>query len=73
MSVLHLPEELARRPDEAAAQRGLSAEEVAVEAIEAQLTARRRRSFIGIGRSGGGESVAERHREHFADKTAADL
>ena len=75
--VVHLPEELARRLEAAAAERGVSPEQVAVEAIEARLPARRRLSFIGIGHSGGTESVAERHREiireHFADKTASDV
>ena len=37
----------------------------------------RRLSFIGVGASGGSESVAERHREiireHFANKTASDV
>jgi hypothetical protein len=37
----------------------------------------RRLSFIGVGASGGRESVAERHREiireHFARKTARDV
>ena len=74
--VVHLPEDLARRLEAAAAERGLSPEEVAVEAIEAGLFARRRLSFIGIGHSGGTESAAERHREiireQFAGKTAAD-
>ncbi len=55
-----------------------------LEAIEAQLPpeaaerpVRRRLSFIGMGASGGGENVAERHeeiiREHFAHKTAGDV
>ena len=37
--VVHLPEDLARRLEAAAAERGLSPEEVAVEAIEASLSA----------------------------------
>ena len=75
--VVHLPEELARRVEAVAAARHQSPEQVALDAIDAQLPASRRLSFIGIGASGGSESVAERHREiiaeHFADKTASDV
>lgn len=75
--VVRLPEELARRVEAVAAQRHQSPEQVALDAIDAQLPAPRRLSFIGIGASGGAEAVAERHREiiaeHFADKTASDV
>jgi hypothetical protein len=75
--VVHLPEELARRVEAAAAARHQSPEQVALDAIDAQLPASRKLSFIGIGASGGTEAVAERHgeiiAEHFADKTASDV
>jgi hypothetical protein len=76
--VVHVPEELARRLEAVAAQRNLSAEQVAVEAIEAQLPARRSLSFSGVGSSGpDGGDIGRRHREiirdHFADKTAGDV
>ncbi len=53
--VVHLPDDLARRVEAVAAQRHLSPEQVAVEAIEAQLPARRRLGFIGLGHSGRGD------------------
>ncbi|MGH9165735.1 MAG: hypothetical protein ACRDZW_09515 [Acidimicrobiales bacterium] len=76
--VVHLPEALARRVEAVAAARDQSPEQVALDAIEAQLPARRRLSFSGVGSSGpGGGDIARRHREvmaeHFADKTARDV
>jgi hypothetical protein len=50
--VVHLPEELARRVEAVAAARNQNPEQVALEAIEAQLPAPRRFSFIGMGHSG---------------------
>jgi len=80
---VNLSEETARRLEEAAQARGVSPEQLAVEAIEDRVrsrqTPRRVPSFIGIGASGqpAGESIAERHKEirraHFADKTASDV
>jgi hypothetical protein len=73
---VHLSEELARRLEVAAARLGVSPDELAAEVLDAHVPGRRPR-FIGIGHSGGGESVAERHREiireHYADKTASDV
>jgi hypothetical protein len=57
--VVRLPEELARRVEEAAAARGIDPEQLVVEAVEAQLSARRRLSFIGMGHSGRSD-VSER-------------
>lgn len=76
--VVHLPEELARRVEAVAAARQQSPEQVALDAIEAQLPAHRRVSFSAVGSSGpGGGDIARRHREiiteHFADKTARDV
>jgi predicted transcriptional regulator len=79
--VVHLPEELSRRVEAVAAERGVSAEQVAVEAIEERVgtpeAPRRAPNFIGIGSSGAGEAIGRRHREiireHFADKTARDV
>jgi len=79
---MRVPEELARRVSMAvAAERGMTAEQVAVEAIADRLStgarSRQAPSFIGIGASGTTESIARRHREiireHFADKAARDL
>ena len=73
---VHLPEELARRVEALAAARGQRQEQVALEAIEAQLPERRHLSFSGAGSSGQGD-IARRHKEavaeHFAGKTARDL
>ncbi|GAC1388738.1 MAG: hypothetical protein NVSMB4_14880 [Acidimicrobiales bacterium] len=76
--VVHVPEELARRVEAVAAERGTSPEQVAVEAIEAQMPGPRRLSFSGIGSSGpDGGDIGRRHREviseRFADKSARDV
>jgi hypothetical protein len=73
---VHLPDELADRLTAAASARQVSPEQVALEAIEAALPARRRLSFSGIGRSGdgrGGVQADELIAEHFAGKTARDI
>lgn len=78
---VHLNEELTRRVEAVAAERGVSAEQVALEAIEESVgtvpAARQAPSFIGIGASGRREPTGRRHREiireHFADKTARDV
>jgi len=73
---LDLPDELADRLAAVAAARQQSPEQVALEAIEAALPARRRLSFSGIGRSGdgrGGAQADELIAEHFAGKTARDV
>jgi len=73
---LQLPEELARRVEALAAARGQSPEQVALEAIEAQVRPRRQLSFSGVGASGQGD-IAKRHKEvlaeQFAGKTAKDI
>jgi hypothetical protein len=75
-----VPDEIAERLASEAAQRGTSPEDVAAEVLRLHAPARpggHRLSFIGIGRSGSRDSVAERHeeiiRDHFADQTAADV
>jgi putative protein kinase ArgK-like GTPase of G3E family len=71
--VVHLPEELARRVEAVAAERHVTPEQVAVEAIEAQLPARRRLGFIGLGHSGGAgmsERIADLRKELADDKLA---
>lgn len=71
--VVGLPDDLARKVVALAAQRHLSPEQVAVEAIEAQWPARRRLSFIGLGHSGRpdlSEHVAELRHELADDKLA---
>jgi predicted transcriptional regulator len=73
---VHLPDELADRLTAAASARQVSPEQVALEAIEAALPARRGLSFSGIGRSGdgrGGAQADELIAEHFADKTARNI
>jgi predicted transcriptional regulator len=67
---LQLPEELARRVEALAAQRGLSPEQVALEAIQAQVPPRRRLSFSGIGSSGKAD-IARRHKQVIAEALAA--
>lgn len=73
---VHLPEELARRIEEVAAARHQSPEQVALEAIEAQLLPRLRPSFSAIGSSGkarGGAEADELIADHFAGKSARDI
>jgi predicted transcriptional regulator len=76
--IVHLPEELSSRVEALAAARHQSPEQVAVEAIEAQLPARRRLSFSGVGssRPDSGD-IGRRHREiiaeHCGDRTARDV
>jgi hypothetical protein len=73
-------EEIAQRLASEAAERGTSTEDVAAEVLRLHAPWRsggHRLGFIGIGRSGSRDSTAERHeeiiRDHFADKTAADV
>ena len=77
-----LPDDIAERLTERARERHTTAEELAGEAVRSfvgpiEPVGGHRLSFIGVGRSGGRESVAERHdeviREHFADKSASDV
>jgi predicted transcriptional regulator len=74
MSVtVHLPDELARRVEQAAARRQVSAEQVAIEAIESRFPADDEEdpleAFIGSGNSEIGD-FARRHREILAEETA---
>ena len=75
-----VPDEIAERLASEAAERGTSTEDVAAEVLELHAPRRsgsHRLGFVGIGRSGSGDSAAERHeeiiRDHFANKTAADV
>lgn len=74
---VNLPEDLAARLAAEATRRGIMVDDVLAEMVAAGLPSRRRLSFIGIGHSGGSESVAEGHRDiiraHFVDKTASDV
>jgi len=84
---VNLPDDLGGRLAAEATRRGTSVDALVAELVAAQLPGDtagetderppRRLSFIGIGASGGGDNVAERHqeiiREHFADKTAGDV
>ncbi|MGH7749540.1 MAG: hypothetical protein ACREQ5_32955 [Candidatus Dormibacteria bacterium] len=73
---VQVPDELARRLEAVAETRHLTAEQAALEAIEAQLPARRRLSFSAIGTSGqtrGGAHADELIAEHFAGKTAREV
>lgn len=72
--VVHLPKELARRVETVAAERGVSPEQVVVDAVDAQLPARRRLGFIGLGHSGQGD-LSERVKDLrtvVADERLAD-
>ena len=79
--IVHLPDELAHRLEAVASERGVSAEQLAVEAIENRLgiseRPRQAPSFIGIGASGTTEPIGRLHREvireRFAGKTAHDV
>ncbi len=78
-----VPDEIAERLAERARESHVTPEQLAGEAVASFLgpTTEQGRadrlSFIGIGRSGSRVSVAERHdeviREHFSNKTAADV
>jgi predicted transcriptional regulator len=77
-----VPDEVAERLTERAKERHTTAEELAGEAVRSfvgpsEPVGGHWLSFIGIGRSGGRESTAERHdeviRQHFADKNASDV
>lgn len=68
---MHLPEDLAARVEAAAAQRGVSAEEVVAEAVAAHLPVEDPdplETFIGSGASGRGD-LSRRHREIRAELT----
>jgi len=66
---VRIPDELARRLAEVAEARHQDLEQVAIEAIEAQLPAARRRlSFSAVGSSGSaGGYLGRRHREVLAE------
>ena len=73
---VNVPDDLAGRLAAEAAERGVTPEALAVEAIEARFPPKRRPGFIGIGRSGRSdtsEGYKEIRREAFADKTAEDV
>lgn len=72
--VVHLPDDLARRVSAIAAERGVDAEQVAVEAIEAQLPAKYSLPFTGVGRSGRGDlsSRIKELRHEVAQERLAD-
>jgi predicted transcriptional regulator len=69
---VRIPDELARRLAEVAEARHQDPEQVAIEAIEAQLPARRRLSFSAVGSSGSsGGDIGRRHREVVSESLAA--
>jgi hypothetical protein len=82
-TTVHLPEELAARMADAASTRGVSVEQLALEAIEARFPApsrpgRTRFPFVGMGDSGAsGRDIGRRHREvireAYAAKTGRDV
>jgi methionyl-tRNA synthetase len=73
---IEVPDDVAARVADAAAQRGVAPEQLVGQMVSEQFPSRRRLSFISIGRSGRTDT-AERHkeiiREAFADKTADDV
>ena len=75
---IEVPDDVAQRVADAAAERGVAPEKLAGEVLAEQFPAHRGPSFIGIGASGQrGESVAEQHKEirqdSFADTSAGDV
>lgn len=60
---VEIPDELAARLAEAAADRGTTVERLAVEWLEDKASSPRRLSFIGIGSSGTKAPTGRRHRE----------
>jgi hypothetical protein len=77
-----LSNEVAERLAERAMKEHTTPEQLASDAVKSYVGAAarpngHRLSFIGIGRSGSRESIAEHHeeiiREHFTDKTAKDV
>lgn len=75
--IVHLPDDLAARLQAAADARGVSVEEVAVEAIEARFPLPRsaagaRFRFVGMGDSGpSGGDIGRRHRQVISEANAA--
>lgn len=66
---IDLPDELVRSLSHAAAERGMTTEELVVEAVQAHLVSRRHLAFVGMGHSGAGdlsENVKQLRREAFA-------
>lgn len=75
---IEVPDDVAKRVADAAAERGVAPEALAGEVLVERFPVRPTLGFIGIGSSGQhGESVAEHHdeirRAHFAEKTAGDV
>lgn len=75
---IEVPDDVAARVAQAAAEAGVAPEELAGRVITVSFPARRRLSFIGIGDSGetGGDlasRVKDLRREHFADTRASDV
>jgi hypothetical protein len=77
-----VPDDVAERLTERARQRRTTPEQLAGEAVRSfvgpfEPAGGHRLSFIGIGRSGAREPIAERHeeiiRDHFTNKSAADV
>ncbi len=78
---IELPDDLASRLEKAAAERGMPAEQLALELLDASVpvsSSRKRFGFVGIGDSGpGGGDIGRRHREvireAYSKKTASDV
>lgn len=74
--VINLPEELATRIVKLAETRHLSAERLAIEAIETGLGAPRRLGLSGVGASGSSDTARRQRRviaEAMGSKTARDI
>ncbi len=73
---IEVPDDVAERVADAAAERGVASEELLGLVVAESFPARRSLSFIAMGRSGRSDT-AERHkeiiREAFANKHAADV
>jgi hypothetical protein len=74
---VELPDELAARISAAAATRGMTVEQLAVEVLASRYTGQPSISFIGVGASGGLQSPARDHhrtvRDAFRDRPARDV
>jgi hypothetical protein len=73
---IEVPDDVAERVADAAAERGVASEELVGQVLAESFPSRRHLSFIAMGRSGRSDT-AERHKEIIAealgDKHAADV
>ena len=68
---VEIPDELAARLSQAAADRGTTVERLAVEWLGDKASSRRRLGFVGVGASGTKGPTGRRHRELVREAYAA--